>query len=363
MALDITSYEIGKKAGGGTDTSDANATASDIALGKSGYVKGVKINGNVPIGSPSVSTNYGSSDVSTYLDDLKVDATQGNTNQFFYTGDKISVYTPLTDVAQVVGASAEKIKKDEVICGITGTYEGSSGDDWSDIGYSSTPQAIADIHACSKEIYDSWNPNSPHNFNSNTYKYMFNFRILPLIDTSKMTNFEAMFNSLDLMLEIPAIVVSSSTTTINGMFNGCSNLKRLDLSNFNTSNITNMGNVFKGCQKLQTLDVSMFNTSKVNIIYNMFASCTELTTINFGNNFNLSSMTSAGNMVNMFQYTRALDNNTLNQILHICTTVNANFTGAKTLANLGINNSFTNFANIPNLSNYQDFLDAGWTIS
>ena len=49
---------------------------------------------------------------------------QGNQNQMFRVGDKISVYAPLTDVAPVIGASAGKIKKNEVICGVTGTYEG-----------------------------------------------------------------------------------------------------------------------------------------------------------------------------------------------------------------------------------------------
>lgn len=163
MALDTTSYLLGKKSGGGggsnyqsksveitengttnirpdtgydalsnvnvsvsgiLDTSDADAIASDMAIGKTAYVDGNKITGNVPVGSSSVATNYASTDVDIYLDDLQVDTQQGNTNQMFRAGDKISVYTPLSDVAPVIGASAEKIKKDEVICGITGTYEG-----------------------------------------------------------------------------------------------------------------------------------------------------------------------------------------------------------------------------------------------
>jgi len=164
--MDVTSYLLGKKSGGGPtptyqskevditengttnitpdtgydalsrvdvtvsgilDTSDADAVASDMAMDKTAYVNGNKITGNVPVGSSSVATNYSASNVNVYLDDLQVNTEQGNTNQMFRTGDKISVYTPLTDVAPVVGASAEKIKKDEVICGVTGTYEGGGG--------------------------------------------------------------------------------------------------------------------------------------------------------------------------------------------------------------------------------------------
>lgn len=41
--------EISSITSGGTDTSDANATASDISVNRSGYVNGEKINRNVNI--------------------------------------------------------------------------------------------------------------------------------------------------------------------------------------------------------------------------------------------------------------------------------------------------------------------------
>lgn len=48
-------------------------------------------------------------------------------------------------------------------------------------------------------------------------------------------------------------------TTMYCMFNNCSALTSLDLSNFDTSSVTNMQNIFNGCSSLTSLDVSNWN--------------------------------------------------------------------------------------------------------
>ena len=63
------------------------------------------------------------------------------------------------------------------------------------------------------------------------------------------------------------------------MFNGCSSLQSLDLSNFDASNVTNMSGMFICCSSLQSLDLSNFDTSKVTKMSGMFASCTNLNNI------------------------------------------------------------------------------------
>ena len=40
---------------------------------------------------------------------------------------------------------------------------------------------------------------------------------------------------------------------MNGMFQGCSQLKSLDLSNFNTSKVTEKGAMFYSCTSLEFL--------------------------------------------------------------------------------------------------------------
>jgi surface protein len=47
------------------------------------------------------------------------------------------------------------------------------------------------------------------------------------------------------------------------MFQSATNLKELDLSNFNTENVTTMGAMFQSCSSLKEIDVSSFDTSNV----------------------------------------------------------------------------------------------------
>ena len=73
------------------------------------------------------------------------------------------------------------------------------------------------------------------------------------------------------------------------MFNECSNLTSLDVSNFNTQNVTNMGFMFSECSNLTSLDVSNFNTQNVTDIYCMFQ-CSNLTSLDLSN-FNTQNVT------------------------------------------------------------------------
>ena len=73
------------------------------------------------------------------------------------------------------------------------------------------------------------------------------------------------------------------------MFRGCSNLKQLDLSNFDTRNVIEMQYMFKECLNLTQLDLSNFDTRNVKYIENMFGDCLQLTQLNIIN-FNINSV-------------------------------------------------------------------------
>ena len=86
---------------------------------------------------------------------------------------------------------------------------------------------------------------------------------------------------------------TSKVTTMNGMFEGCESLEKLDLSNFNTSKVIEMGRMFNGCFDLTELDLSSFDTSEVRNMEWMFAGCHALKTLDLSN-FNTSNVTRMG---------------------------------------------------------------------
>ena len=72
---------------------------------------------------------------------------------------------------------------------------------------------------------------------------------------------------------------TENVTNMRYMFNLCSSLKSLDLTNFNTENVTDMYYMFAYCKSLESLDLTNFNTAKVTNMAGMFQSCYALKTI------------------------------------------------------------------------------------
>lgn len=91
---------------------------------------------------------------------------------------------------------------------------------------------------------------------------------------------------------------TSNVTDMIRMFQNCSSLTSLDLSNFGTSNVTKMNSMFNGCSSLTTLDLSSFDTSKVISMYAMFQNCSSLTSLDLSN-WDTSKVTDIGWMFYM----------------------------------------------------------------
>ena len=119
---------------------------------------------------------------------------------------------------------------------------------------------------------------------------------LSSLDTSQVTSMiEAFFQC-----EVESLNISnldtSSVTNMSGMFKECTNLTSLDVSNFDTSNVTSMASMFSYCPNLTSLDASNFDTSNVTSMTSMFSNCYNLTSLDVSN-FDTSKVI---NMTSMF---------------------------------------------------------------
>ena len=115
-------------------------------------------------------------------------------------------------------------------------------------------------------------------------------------DTSAVTNMSYMFDNCSNLTTLDlSNFNTSSVTDMGGMFKNCSGLKSLDLSNFNTSSVTSMGFMFYNCQRLKSLDVTNFNTSSVTRMDRMFSECRSIASLDVSN-FDTSAVTDISDM-------------------------------------------------------------------
>ena len=99
---------------------------------------------------------------------------------------------------------------------------------------------------------------------------------------------------------------TSMVKNMSHMFSGCSSLKKLDLSSFDTAKVQDMGSMFSGCSSLTALDLSSFNTSKVLDMANMFLGCSSLTALDLSS-FNTSKVLDMASMFYNCSSLTALD--------------------------------------------------------
>ena len=114
------------------------------------------------------------------------------------------------------------------------------------------------------------------------------------INTDGITNMATMFQGCT---NLTSLDVSNWNTSnvlqMNNMFHGCKNLTSLDVSNWDTSKVTNMSGMFNGCSKIQTLDVSNWDTTSLTNMQQMFYGCSGLTSLDF-TRWDMSKITDFG---------------------------------------------------------------------
>ena len=103
---------------------------------------------------------------------------------------------------------------------------------------------------------------------------------LSKFDTSRVTSLRRMFVSCSELDNIDVTAFDTSNVIdMTGMFSGCSNLAKLDLTKFDTSNVIYMSGMFSGCSELTKLDLTKFDTKKVIAFNDFLYGCSKLTSI------------------------------------------------------------------------------------
>ena len=146
---------------------------------------------------------------------------------------------------------------------------------------------------------------SPNTFaNVNALYYMFwgctNLKEIDLtnFDTKNVIEMNRMFSSCYSLVELDLTSLDTSKVTdMVAMFEGCKNLETLNISNLKTNLVRNMSYMFAGCVKLKTLDFSSFDTSNVTNMAWMFGNCSSLESLDLSS-FNTSNVTNMSFMFN-----------------------------------------------------------------
>ena len=180
------------------------------------------------------------------------------------------------------------------------------------------------------------------------FKDLTNIKTIDLsnFDTSEVTDMGNMFRGCSSLEYINfGIHDTSSLILMSFMFSGCKNLTSVNLDNFNTSKVTEMNRLFEDCQKLTSLNLSHFNTKSAKITSHMFTGCEALASLDISN-FDTSKVTS---MVEMFKNCKELISLDLSNFNTInVTTMNSMFLGCEKLTNLNLANFET--SNVENMN-------------
>lgn len=204
----------------GTFTADADATAGDIAKGKTAYVNGEKVNGTLELGA-------------------------GNNNAMIKTmiGSGTSSNSGLNKAVTLING-------DFTVDGTSAQYMFYNCTSLVSVGTID----LTNVTDCNYMFYGCYELES-----------------VSLKNTDSITNMENMFCACRKLLELPNLD-ATKPTNMKGAFMNCYVLT--EIPTIDTSRCTNMRQMFNNCKALVT--VPQLNTSKVTDMYAMFDSNTKL---------------------------------------------------------------------------------------
>lgn len=174
------------------------------------------------------------------LNDQTAIIIQNGSNEVFLNNEDITLssnnLSSVTFTEDYIGSvtapnlTAENIKKDTTILGVTGTLESGGGTTLKNLldATKSTAYLFSNYTGESIDGLIAYNDTSEVTNASNMFYLAKQLKTVPLFDTSKVTNAENMFATCSNLTEVPAFDVSNITVATN-MFMQCSQLTAIHM--------------------------------------------------------------------------------------------------------------------------------------
>ena len=214
------------------------------------------------------------------------------------------------------------------------------------------------VHIVFDKSFSSYTPTSLYYFFERLTK-LETITGLEYLNTAKVTDMRYMFNNCSKLTSLDVTNFNTAKVTdMSYMFSSCKSLTSLDVTKFDTRNVTTMEGMFSSCSKLPSLDVTNFNTVNVKNMMKMFAGCKALTSLDV-TNFNSENVTNMNRMFYNCSKLTSLDVTNFNT--ENVTNMSFMFSGCSTLTTIYVNDKFvidkvTNgsymFENCTNLKDY-----------
>ena len=306
----------------GIDTSDATVTPDKVLAGTTVYINNEKIEGTLP--------NNGELEF-TPSDELQI-VPEGYTSGGIVSAADITALneynaclTLANSIEDLEDYSDTTATAEDIVEGKTAYSNGEKITGILKVGKDITSEMTSFSFAESKTV-EEVNLSDISNISSlgSAFKNCTNLKKVSLKKAQKLSSATYMFQNCT-SLETVEIEDANNLMSVSYMFNNCSKLETAPQMDFR--NVTVCQNVFNGCTNLK--NVPVYNIPKPDTIYRMFYNCSNLT------------------------------DESLNNILLTCINAIKIASSIKTLQQVGLTSDQA--TRCQSLSNYQAFLDAGWT--
>ena len=258
--MDLTSYLLGKEAGGGGGT--PTLQSKDVEITENGQTTVTADSGYDGLSSVAVTTNVqGGGDLSEYFNDTITS----------------SVTSGKDTLNNLVKKLPDVIYVDNSVTSLVSTFYGLKLNELPKLIFGANITIMSDTFSSCSNISSidtsGFNTSNVTNF----YNLFYNDPILENIDVSNInvssgTDFRYMFGYCKNIKSLnTSSWVSQNAQKTSSMFSGCSLLTSIDLSGFTTPNLTSTSSMFSGCRQLQHIDIRNMTFNSVTDYSSMFS--------------------------------------------------------------------------------------------